>query len=100
MDFDRKQTEIAAEIGRLDSIREENVEERKRLEAERIHLDEVRKRLAAEERSLDEERARIAEMWALVGRHREQARQVISALGPETMELGETRPNLGAVDGG
>lgn len=102
LEFDRKQTQVAAESGRLDSVRSDNTEEKKRLEAERIHLDEVRKRLVAEERSLEQERARIAEMWALVGRHREQARQVISALGPEVMgDLGtsETGSGLGAVEG-
>ena len=81
----------------MDSLRSDNADEKKRIEAERIHLDEVRKRLAAEERSLNDERARIAEMWALVGRHKEQARQIISALGPES--LSEVPPNLGAVDG-
>jgi len=35
-------------------------------------------------------------MWALVGRHRDQAREVISALSPETVI---EAPNLGAVDG-
>ena len=96
LEFDRKQTEVAADSGRLDALRADNAEEKKRLEAERIHLDEVRKRLTAEDRSLEDERARIAEMWALVGRHREQAREVISALAPETLT---DAPDIGAVDG-
>ena len=80
---------MAAELSRLDSLRTENLEEKKRLDAERIHLDEVRRRTAEDERALEAERARISEMWRLVDEHRRQAQQVISTLAPDAGEISE-----------
>lgn len=108
LELDRNQTEVAAEGGRLESLRSSNAEEKRRLDADRLHLEEVRGRLAAEERELNDERARISEMWDLVGRHREQARQIISALGPETISVvmddlaivdDEDQPDLEIIEG-